>query len=382
MPQLEFDIWGSIPFSQELTSDPIVQQILLATRTKAMSLLEIANSIEADRRHVSQRIDELARWDLLVADKSCPGRWVGNLPVYTAADMAVSEEIGSKYAKIEADILSSSLPSLQESYESCEISRRFPWESMSLIVVGALLADLCVYDRVRFFPQYLREDYLPPLHPDGRRWGYAGYERRRPRFPLRRLAFCQNLNLEESETGGLATFSYFDPPAERQAAPRSLFDQRLRSMVFCLAEARMSVREIAATTSVNAHDVQRTLEDWASYRPPAVCSQGKRYSLNIPVFPCSDLRRLLHLADAVAETIHTEVTLPWHEERQETAEQMGLRFPLAESHLARDMALQVLVEEGRLSEVPDPPVPWSFGVWGWQGELPLWEDATREKEGT
>ena len=101
--------------------------------------------------------------------------------------------------------------------------------------------------------------------------------------------------------------------------------------------------------------------------------------MNIPVLSYSDLRRLLASADTVAETIHTEVTLPWFVERRVAGKQMGLRFPLAESCLARDIALRMLVEENCLSEVPDPPVPWSFGVWGWQGTLPLWEAATREK---
>ena len=149
MPQLEFDIWGSIPFSPELTSGETVQQILLATRTESRSISEIAHAAGADTRHVKERIDELTKYDLLVPDESRPGKWLANLPIYTEADLTASEQIGCKYARIEADILRSSLPGLRELYESCEIARRFPWESMSLVIVGALVADLCVYDRVR-----------------------------------------------------------------------------------------------------------------------------------------------------------------------------------------------------------------------------------------
>ena len=381
MPQLEFDIWGSIPFSPELTSDDTVQQILLATRTESRSISEIAHAAGADKQHVKEKIDELTRYDLLVPDESCPGKWLANLPIYTEAELTASEQIGCKYAGIEADILRSSLPGLLELYESCEIAGRFPWESMSLVIVGALVADLCDYDRVRFFPQHLSDDFLPPLHPDGTRWEYVGYEKRSPRFQHKRWAFYHNLDVDEPEVGGLATFGYFDPPAQRQPRPKALFDSSLRAMVFRLAEAPMSIDEMAAASSLSADDLREMLEGWTACDPSPVSAENGRYSLAIPILPYSDLRKLVDLGDAIAETIHTKVTVPWHKERQGAARQMGLRFPLAEGFLARDIALGQLVEEGCLSPVADPPVPWDFGVWGWHGTLPLWEDATREKEG-
>ena len=382
MLQLEFDIWGSIPFSQDVTSDPTAQGILLATRAEPRSVTQIADAVGADRSQVERGTDELAKWDLLVADDRSGGRWVANVPVYTAADLAVSEKIGAKYARIEADILRSSIPRLRELYESCEIAARFPWESMSLIVVGALLADFCVVDRVRFFPQYLDERFLPPLHPDGSRWAYVAYEKRTPRFDSKRWAFCQNVNEDGAGVGELSMFSYFDPPAQRRPAPGSLFDPRFRGVVCGLAEAEMSLDQMRAITSVDVDELKATLEDWSSRNPPAVSARDGRYTLNVPVFPRCDLERLVRLADAVAVTIHTEVTIPCQVERERTASELGLRFPMAESYLARDIALGLLVGEGLLSEIPDPPVPWTFGVWGWQGALPQWQDATRDREGT
>jgi len=382
MVQLEFDIWGSIPFGRELTCDGTVQEILLATQSEPRSIPEIADTLGVDRGVVKERINELARWELIVRDECNAGKWVANMPIYTAAALTASEGIGLKYAGIEVEILRSSLPGLRESYESCEISSRFPWESVSLIIVGGLVADLCVYDRVRFFPQYLEEGLVPPLHADGSRWGYVGYERRRPRFRQKRWAFCQNLDLDEPRTGGLATFSYFDPPPQRQRAPKCFFGLRVRPLVFGLGSAQMSFDEMASMSPCDADELRETLEEWTSSDPPAVRTQNGRYSLRIPILSRSDLGKLVGAGDAVAETIHVEVTVPSQKERSDAGKEMGLRFPLAEGFLARDIALRLLVEEGRLSEVAEPPVPWNFGVWGWRGSLPLWEEATREMQRT
>ena len=68
MAELEFDIWGSIPFRRDLTSDQTVQEMLLVTRTEPRSISEIADALGADRGLVKDRIEELARWDLLVPD--------------------------------------------------------------------------------------------------------------------------------------------------------------------------------------------------------------------------------------------------------------------------------------------------------------------------
>jgi hypothetical protein len=47
--------------------------------------------------------------------------------------------------------------------------------------------------------------------------------------------------------------------------------------------------------------------------------------------------------------------------------------------LVRDIALKLLVDEGILPEVPASPVPWNFGVWGWEEQL-LLEDEIEDRE--
>ena len=375
--RLEFEIWGSIPFSQKVTEDVTVQQLLLAIRKEPKSSLQIAENTSIKLATIEALTAKLAQWDLVVKEDVEKGQWVANIPIYLKSDLRIAEEIGLKYARIEADILRSSLPETRRIYESCDIAKRFSWRDMSLIVVGAIIADLAVYDRVRFFPEYYQESLLPPLHPDGSRWGYTGYEKSKRRYQKKKWAFYQNVM---RGTISLARFGYFKPSEQRQTPPRRFYrDSVYRNIFRELFAHPKTLKEIEKRSGLNSGKLKEALKELSSSNPAGVTQKNGKYSLNIPIFSSGDIKRIVEHADKVAEDIHRKVTIPCERERVEAGRKLGLRFPLAEGQLARDIALGLLVEEGLLCEVPDPPVPWSFGVWGWQGKLLLWEDVVKEK---
>jgi len=58
------------------------------------SIPEIARAVQADTRDVKNSINKLAERELLVPDELGPSKWVANLPIYAAAELAASEEVG------------------------------------------------------------------------------------------------------------------------------------------------------------------------------------------------------------------------------------------------------------------------------------------------
>ena len=61
------------------------------------------------------------------------------------------------------------------------------------------------------------------------------------------------------------------------------------------------------------------------------------------------------------ETVETGASLLGH----------ALRLPVM---LAPIGSLQDLTPEGGIAPIARPPVPWNFGVWGWNGHLKMWND--------
>jgi hypothetical protein len=45
---------------------------------------------------------------------------------------------------------------------------------MSWIIIGALISDFIVIDKIRYFPEHRDTQSLLQVHPDGRRWGLSG----------------------------------------------------------------------------------------------------------------------------------------------------------------------------------------------------------------
>jgi hypothetical protein len=350
----------------------------LTIRTKPKTFQEIAEQTSLTPGVVEAKMAHLALLDLVVQEDGESGRWVANIPIYTKSELAVAEEIGLKYAKIEALILRSCIPDMREIYESCAISKRFAWDDVSLIVVGGILSDLVVYDRVRFFPQYYQESMLPPLHPDGSRWEYTGYEVSERRFPAKKCNFYHDLRRGLPGGVNLAQFGYFDPDEERQEMSIPFMSSPYGTILFSLVDGPRAIDEIEVPAGLTQADVKRLLDEMGATDPPIVTLKDGGYTLNIPIFSAEDIERILAYADGVGEIIHAKVTIPCERERMEAGKRLGLRYPLDDGNLARDIALGWLVEEGLLSPIPDPPVLWNFGRWGWKGKFPMWDEVTEE----
>ena len=109
-----------------------------------------------------------------------------------------AEKLGLKFAEKESDILRKNIARLNKIYQKTTVSQFFSWDDVSLVIVGAFLADFCVIDRIPFKPENHTEDMLPPIQlSDSYRWGYKGFEKLLPRYPSLKWKFYQNINQEK-----------------------------------------------------------------------------------------------------------------------------------------------------------------------------------------
>ncbi|MBM4044835.1 MAG: hypothetical protein FJ279_06965 [Planctomycetes bacterium] len=376
-PRLTFDVWGSVPFPTKLTREALVQRILFCLRTGPKHDAQICGEVGASADEVQAGLAELARWFLV--KKEGDSGWVADIPIFAKREVEIASEIGRRYAQAEAEILKNSIPGLRMAYEHCRAAKVFPWREAALVVVGALCADFCVSDRVPFRQEYLDEAFLPPLHPDGKRWGYVGREAMASPIPDRKYRFYQNLSRDSG--GGISRFGYYGSFDEKRQSPPSR-PERLRycdagKIWLSLAEGPLSLTAIHERTGIQAETVQAAVHEMCAWRPPGLVKTGDNgYLAGIPIFSSEELVTLLAEADHVAEMIHRDVSIPMQKELESTGKRLGLRFPLPSDASARDIALQLLSGAGTLPPIPQPPVPWSFGVWGWQGHLPMWEEVT------
>lgn len=372
-PGLTFGVWGSTPFPSRLTANRLNQRILFSIRKDPKPVEAIAREINAATEEITRSLKDLSKYDLV--QKMDGPTWVTNFPIATQAETIKANQIGLKYARIEADIIRNQIPQLKDAYERCQASRYHPWPETSLIVVGALCADFCVSDRIRFLQKYFDEKYLPPLHPDGQRWGYEGEEILSSPLPFRKYQFYQNV--WEDPEGGLSRFGYFKLLDEKRISPPSNPESlrpKPEGLIFLSLPIPATFPEIQRKTKLDPGVILSKIEEMRNWNPSGLIKENERYISAIPIFAASDLEILLPEVDRVAEIIFREVTVPMEKELEEEAKRLGLRFPLNAGTAARDIALQILSEEGSLSPVVQPPVPWNFGVWGWNGHLPMWED--------
>jgi predicted transcriptional regulator len=371
-PQLSFHTWGSTPFSAILTANPRNQRILFCIRKDPKGTQEIAEEVKVSSEKVSSILSRLAEHDL-VRD-AADSKWVANFPIYTEEEIVKANQIGLKYARLEADIFRSRIPDLKRTYEQCQVSKYHPWSKASLIVVGALCADFCVSDRIRFKPEFFDERFLPPLHRDGRRWGYSGEQVLSSPFPFRKYQFYQNVF--ENPEGGLSCFGYYYLLDEERKSPPSR-PESLRydpeGKIWLSLTTPSTVEEIQRKTGLDPGVIQSAIDAMSTWNPPGVIKENDKYTSSIAILSSNDLKLLLPETDRIAEIIFKEITIPMEKELEEEGKRLGLRFPLPSGTSARDIALQILSEEGLLA-VPQPPVPWNSGVWGWNGHLKMWED--------
>jgi len=175
-PEFEFDVWARPPSRKvyDLTKEKVVQNILFSIKENAVSTGEIARMIGKQESIVTEKLDQLKQFDLV---KQINQKWISNIPLYTKAEIEEAEKIGMKYVKQQAAILRREIPNLKRLYNNTALSKNFPWDEVSLIVVGAFLSDFCVVDRIPFRPENFTTDLQPALKTGNLRWGYDGFEK-------------------------------------------------------------------------------------------------------------------------------------------------------------------------------------------------------------
>jgi hypothetical protein len=376
-PKFEFETWGSAPSRDiyKLSYENSVQKILYTIKDNALSAKEIAAKTGDEESLVLEKLKELKKYYLVSEEEK---KWISNIPLYTEKELMEAEKIGLKYAEKEAEILRNAIPKLKKTYEKTAVSRYFPWNEVSLIIAGALLADFCVMDRIPFRPENYSEDLQPQMEkPDGGKWQYTGYEILPKSASIRKWRFYQNVY--EREMGATSMFGYLEakrkPPTTQQL---DISSEIMRTVFIAFADGPLSFTEIQKQTELNEENLQKTLKGLENFAPPAVILKGGKYYPQIPIFSESDLYMLVSECDKVAENIFKNAVLPFNEKLKERAKELGCRWPLPKRQFVRDKALQMLIEEGLIGPLQESPVDWSFGVWGWKGNLLLWEELTKK----
>ena len=369
-PEFEFDVWASPPSRKiyALSRESVVQRILYSIEETALPVQEIAVKVETSVEQVLEKLNELSDFGLVHQDGQ---RWISCIPLYTEDELRVAEQIGEKYGVEQARILQSELPRLKSVFHKTLLSKHFPWDDVSLIVVGALLADFCVVDRIPFTPEHHMEELQPSLvSPSGKRWGYDGFQKLPKRFPSRKWKFYQNQFSKYS--GGLTRFGYYgenraSPPARPEGWIR--FEQG--KILFALAEGPRTFESLKAHTKLRPEILKKGLNVLQHTSPPAIILQNSRYRSKIPILCEADRDLLLRECDRIAEIVFEKVVRPHYAERVAKGKASGSRWPLPSGTYVRDKALQILIESRLISGVPASPVDWNFGVWGWRGFLPM-----------
>jgi len=359
-----------------LSEEDIAQKILFSIKEAGFSSTEIASKVRESERAVLEKLKKLQQFGLVILDN---GKWQSNIPLYTERELREAEKLGMKFAASEADILRKAIPHVREIYGKTSVSSYFPWDSLSFVVIGGILSDLCVFDRIPYRREYFNTDFLQArlIKPDGERWGYTGFEKLAQRYPSREHAFYHNL--DQMEKGGIATWGLMDKgykPASASARPESRMDRR--HVYLALAEGPLEFQGLVQKTGIAEVKLREVVQEMAGYDPPAVFLERGRYRSGVPVFTKADLAMLLPELDKVAEVVHKEITIPRFDESNKRARELGYRWPLPQDTYVRDKALCMLLNEGLLTRVPGGDLDWNFGVWGWQGALPLYSDVNRD----
>lgn len=374
---LKFLTWGTVLFDCALTEDPVAQGVLYATRAAPKTLDQIVRETGMGKQEVQTALAKLASNGLV--GRMDNDTWTTKTGVFSKDDIAIIEEIGQRHGETEAHILRQTLGEVEQIFKGCALAEKYDWSQMSLVVVGGLIADICVLDRVRFFPEYRNEELLPSLHPDGARWDHIGFELNNGKiYPALKQSFYHNLSKDSQ--GGLARWGYME---ETRLSPsgnsHNIFDGHMRKVMCILCQAPMSLDELCVKAGFPKKELRKRIDALRALDPPAVQTDGGRLRLNLPIFRELELKPLLAKGDEIGRRIHNEVVLPCLRERKRVTQERGLRAVIPGDIVVREFALQTLIDEKLISAPPASPVPWNAGVWGWQGELRMW---AKVKQGT
>ena len=375
IPEFEFDVWASPPSREvyALSSERIVQQMLYSIEEEPLSPRAIAGRIHASQELIEEKLGALAKYGLIQRRQQ---GWISNIPLYTQNEIRASEEISAKYAEEQARIILDELPKLKAAFEKTVLSTQFSWDHVSLIIVGALLSDFCVVDRIPFLPDHYAEELQPPLISDsGKRWAYDGFEKLPRRFLSRKWKFYHNQFSKYS--GGLGRFGVVSEKRSPQPSrPEGWIRFEKGRILSALAEGPQTFELLKEQTGLSTEVLTRGLEELRQFNPPAILLRNGKYQSKIPVLCESDLDLLLGECDRVAKIIFAEVVRPHHAELAAKGKASGSRWPLPAGTYVRDKALEILIENGHVGPSPKPEVDWTFGFWGWKGFLPMHDDIT------
>ena len=117
MQRIEFDSWGEVPFQTAITKDTIAHAVLVSTRSKGKTILQIAREHTLTSNEVQERVSELEGLELISRVPGTHDKWIASIPIYMKSHLMLAEEIGCKYAAAEAEILRSALPAARSLYE-------------------------------------------------------------------------------------------------------------------------------------------------------------------------------------------------------------------------------------------------------------------------
>ncbi len=378
-PEFEFDIWGDAPqIVKTTTRERVVQKMLFTIKDKSLSTKQIAEKTGEIESTIEEKLTKLKNYDVVHKKK---GKWISNIPLYIEKEIREGERVGLKYAEMEAAILREEMPKLKELYNKTIMSRYFPWDRVSLIIVGAFLADFCVVDRIPFKTESFTKEMQLPLGKEGqKKWGYEGFEILPKRFPSRKWMFYQNV--ESQSKGGTSRFGYFRYPDEERKSPPARPDELVArqegEVLFALAEGPLTLKDLEEQSKLENEILMKALGELSGYDPPAVIFKDGKYWTQIPILTESDLKLLLPELDRIAVKIFQEVVMNHLREKKERAKELGYKWPLPSGMYVRDKALQILIEEGLLCCVQDPPVDWNFNVWGWKGFLRMHDQLAKD----
>jgi hypothetical protein len=376
MSMLRFEIWGSLPDCDtinKLTSEELVQKVLFCLRKQTRLLEELAEELGADNEAIGSILKQLQHHRLV---SHRPEGWLAEIGIFSQEDIRIAQELGRRYGALEATILADAASGVRDAYDKCSVAATFPWNSVATIIVGGIISDICVLDRVPFRKPFLNDLLLPPLHADGSRWDYVGYELTGDRiYPNLKRSYYHNV--QKDSRGGFARWGCFGEARPRPRQPEVLMFS---------AGALDALSQLVPTSAPQQKDLKHNQFGLApadrlqavlgDCTPPAVVIEDGQSHLAFPMFEQDDLASLLSIGDQVAEVIHTSVTLPYLHERMKASEKLGLSTILPGGVLAREFALQRLAEDGIVPPPSRAPVQWNTGVWGWFGPLQMWEEVS------
>jgi len=396
-PFLDFLSWGfSYP---PIVYDYPAQLILFSIRSGPKSCKEISEELSIPRFWVERTIKELAKYNL-VTEKD--GGWVTTFDILSKEELRSANEFSKKYSEKWADILRAHLPEIKRTYYETTTAKSIPWENASWVVVGGMISDLCVFDRVRWLPEYLDEGLV--CGPEGELVGYEvddeivwfyhnvirkedktagtfGLDYDTEKYPSGKedkfLSYLKNIIPEGSPLWiNIVGFGPERPPysTAQLLVSESAIVEPIGPIIIIeeLSKGPMTMDDITNALRIRDPDLSMgVMQSDVEYLQSlgVIAEENGYYRLDVPYFSAEDAEKIFSMGDRVAEEILNEVIIPL--DRDAKAHNMP---SLLVQVRCRENALLMLIKEGFLPPLPDLPPSPSWGVWGAATRIPMWEE--------